>query len=96
MTSDPNMPRRRTGIAAALLLAAYLTPVAALAQSSTDAPAPETGDSRIGVIAAIGCGIFTRAAFLVPHPITIAGAIACCAFTFLDGLGDPDTPAGGR
>jgi hypothetical protein len=90
------MPRRRSSVAAALLLAAYLAPAAAFAQSAADAPAPDTGESRIGVIAAVGCGIFTRAAFLVPHPITIAGAIACCAFTFLDGLGDPDTPAGGR
>lgn len=91
----PLHPHHRK-LAAALVLAAYLAPVAAFAQSTAEPPAPDTGDSRIGVIAAIGCGLFTRAACILPHPGIIAGAIACCAFTFLDGLTDPDQPTAGR
>ena len=94
MTQFQLSHRRHAG--AALLLAACLVPAAAFAQAAADAPAPDTGESRIGVIAAIGCGIFTRVAILAPNVATIAGAVACCAFTFLDGLADPDTPAGGR
>lgn len=89
--------RRR--FALALLLTAALTPMAAvatMAQDATDPPAPDTGDSRLGVIAAIGCGLFTRAAAIDPQPGIIAGAVACCAFMIFDGLADPDSPSAGR
>lgn len=87
------LPNTRRRFAAAMLLALSLVPAASLAQDAT--AAPETGESRIGVIASIGCGLFVRASFLIPHPFVIAGAVATCAFAFLDGLGDPDTPASG-
>ena len=79
---------------AAVAVVSLLTAGIALAQQATSPP--DTGESRIGVIASIGCGIFARASCFVPHPFVIAGAIATCGFAFLDGLADPDSPSSGR
>ena len=81
-------------LAAALLLLTLLVPAIAGATESDTPPTPE--DSRVGLVAAIACGLFTRASVLLPHPLVIAGAVATCAYTLLDGFGDPDMPAGGR
>ena len=43
-------------------------------------------DSRLGVLAAIGCGIFVRATVVTAFTQmgTIVGAVACCGYMIFD------------
>ncbi len=61
-----------------------------------ESPALDDGvnaDSRIGVIAAAGCGFFTRWTILTGGTQVgiIVGAVACCLLALVDTLA-PDTP----
>ena len=80
-------------VAAALALTPVLAaaqttaPPAAADQTQTGVGAAEAGgDSWMGGVAAIGCGIMIRATIYTAGTQvgTIAGAIACCGFAMFD------------
>ena len=76
----------------ALLGALALAPAPAPAQDAAvaaDAAAVEAvpaPDTWLGGVAAVGCGIFVRASIATAGTQVgiIAGAVACCAYAFVD------------
>ena len=90
--------RKHLSIVAIGLVVLIVLPAGALAQvvdeadtveSFDPAPAPappETGESRIGAMAAMACGFFARLSTAPGGPYTgaIVGAVASCLFMVLD------------
>ena len=78
---------RKFGLILVLASLGALAAAGGTAGAST-AGAPDLGtDSGLGVLAALGCGMFGRALLAgAVVPGVIAGAIATCGYMFWDGL----------
>ena len=73
-----------TALALSLLVGAIPTARAAVGDGSSE--------SKVGVLAAVLCGLALK--FSIPAPVPWVGvAVASCAFAFLDAAGSPDDSA---
>jgi len=89
------MSRFKPWVALALITCCLITPVVSSANAGVEPSIPPAqlqsavgGESWVGGVAAIGCGLFTRATIVTGGAFvgTIAGAVACCALMILDGV----------
>ena len=101
-------PRGSPPLLSALLMASLLAPALARAQAldspATPVPAVTTptsdappGESRVGVVSTLACGLFGRAWRQnpgVPNVGVIAGAVSSCLLAFIDAIIDHDDGSG--
>ena len=81
---------RKLALPCALLLALALTPLTA-SRADDGSPSPDTGYSRSGVLAAIGCGVYVFAIVTAPPAAGLfAGAISLCGYMILDAWASTD------